>query len=400
MVMTHNVVHGAAITSRLCGHGKAAPPRATRRPTRHRPPSPLLVHPALRSATGSGYRREMNLLTSVRGRLAAPVAIACVAFAAVTSASAAQAAPVGSKGPDAATASGTVNVAYASSLEYLDEKVVGPAFTKADGYTFSGRGGASGDLESDIASGEITPNVFESVGGDNITPLEPKFTNAYVQYAGTSIVVAYNPKSKYASQFAALASGKEPLSNLFTLMEQPGFKLGRTDPNIDPQGRDFIFMLELAQTYYHLPADTVTKILGGPENSANSPEIFSEASLDATLQSGQLDASSAFITQAIELHLPYIKLPAAINLGSFADAALYKKANITIAGGKVKKGSPQVIDITLIGTPTPAAVAFVQYTLSATGLAEYKQGGFMLLKPTAFGSPGTLPSAIKSELGT
>jgi molybdate/tungstate transport system substrate-binding protein len=342
----------------------------------------------------------MDLLSSLRARLAVPTAVACIALSVVTSGSAAHAATIGARQSDAAMASGPVSVAYASSLQYLDEKVVGPAFTKASGYTFSGRGGASGDLEADIASGEITPNVFESVGGDNITPLEPKFTNWYVQYAGTSIVVAYNPKSKYASQFAALASGKEPLSNLFTLMEQPGFKLGRTDPNIDPQGRDFIYMLELAQAYYHLPASTVTKILGGPTNSANSSEIFSEASLDATLQSGQLDASSAFITQAIELHLPYIKLPAAINLGSFADAPLYKKATVTITGGKVKKGSPQVIDITIVGTPTPAAVAFVQYTLSKTGLAQYKQGGFTVLTPTAFGSPGTIPPKIKSELGT
>ena len=341
----------------------------------------------------------MGFLLSARSRLVFPAAVACLALAAMTSGTVAQASPLATRTADAAMASGTVNVAYAASLEYLNEKVVGPAFTKADGYTFSGRAGASGDLESDIASGEITPNVFESVGGDNITPLEPKFTNAYVQYAGTSMVVAYNPKSKYASQFAALASGKEPLSNLFTLMEQPGFKLGRTDPNVDPQGRDFIFMLELAQSYYHLPADTVTKILGGPLSSPSSSEIFNEASLDATLQSGQLDASSAFITQAIELHLPYIKLPTAINLGSAADAALYKKASITIAGGKTKHGSPQVIDITIIGTPTPAATAFVQYTLSKTGLAEYKQGGFTLLTPTAYGSPGTLPAPVKSELG-
>ena len=354
----------------------------------------------LRSATDSGYGLNMEFLSSARARLAVPAALACIALSVVTPGSTAHAAALSTRETDAAMASGPVNVAYASSLQYLDEKVVGPAFTKATGYTFSGRGGASGDLESDIASGEITPNVFESVGGDNITPLEPKFTNWYVQYAGTSIVVAYNPKSKYASQFAALASGKEPLSNLFTLMEQPGFKLGRTDPNIDPQGRDFIFMLELAQSYYHLPASTVTKILGGPTNSATSSEIFSEASLDATLQSGQLDASSAFITQAIELHLPYIKLPAAINLGSFADAPMYKKATVTITGGKVKKGSPQVIDITIVGTPTPAAVAFVQYTLSKTGLAQYKQGGFTVLTPTAFGSPGTIPPKIKSELGT
>ena len=194
----------------------------------------------------------------------------------------------------------------------------GPGLPTATGYKFSGRGASSGDLETDIASGEIAPNVFESVGGDNITPLEPKFTKWYVQYAGTSMVVAYNPNSKYASQFKAIADGKKPLKDLFTLLQTPGLKLGRTDPNIDPQGRDFIYMLELAQMDYHLPADTVTKILGGPEGSATSSEIYAESSLDSTLQSGQLDAASAFITQAIELHLDYIPLPAAINLGSFA----------------------------------------------------------------------------------
>ncbi len=291
-------------------------------------------------------------------------------------------------------------MAYASSLEFLNEKVAGPAFTKAEGYPYSGVGGASGDLESDIAAGEIHPNVFESVGGDNITPLMPKYTKWYIQYAGTSIVVAYNPKSKHASQFKAIASGKEPLKDLFTLMETPGFKLGRTDPNVDPQGRDFIYMLELAQSYYHLPADTVTKILGGPLASPSSSEIYAESSLDATLQSGQLDASSAFITQAIELHLPYIKLPTAINLGSFADAAQYGKASITITGGKTKTGSPQVIDITAIGTPTPAGLAFIKYTLSPAGLAQYKQGGFTLLTPTAFGDTSAIPASVKSELGS
>ena len=210
------------------------------------------------------------------------------------------------------------------------------------------------------------------------------------------MVVAYNPKSKYASQFKAIASGTEPLKNLFTLMAKPGFKLGRTDPNIDPQGRDFIEMLQLAQMYYHLPANTVTKILGGSPTSATSSQIFAESSLDATLQSGQLDAASAFVTQAIELHLPYIKLPPQINLCCTQYAATYQKASITIKG-VAKHGSPQVIDITTIGAPTPAGIAFIKYTLSPAGLALYKQGGFSLLTPTATGSG--VPEAIKSELG-
>ena len=299
-----------------------------------------------------------------------------------------------------ASPSGTVNVAYAASLTFLNEKVVSPAFTAAEGYQFSGYANASGALEADIAAGEIHPNVFESVGGDNITPLEPKFTKWYIQYAATSIVVAYNPHSKWASQFNAYASGKLPLAGLFTLLETPGLRLGRTDPNIDPQGRDFIEMLELAQSHYHLPSNTVAKILHTSDfGTSNSSQIYAESALDSVLQSGQLDASSAFITQAIELHLDYIKLPAIINLGDAADAARYHQASVTITGGVVKHGSPQVIDITIIGTPTPAGLAFVEYTLSAAGLAEYHNGGFYRITPTLFGPRSSVPSAILSELG-
>jgi molybdate/tungstate transport system substrate-binding protein len=217
------------------------------------------------------------------------------------------------------------------------------------------------------------------------------------------MVVAYNPNSKYASQFKAYADGSKPLSGLFKLLETPGLKLGRTDPNIDPQGRDFIYMLELAQAYYHLPSNTVAKILGTSDfGSSTSPQIYAESALDATLQSGQLDASSAFITQAIELHLDYIKLPPAINLGDVALANQYAKAmvTITVAGAKVvKSGSPQWLDITIIGKPTPAGIAFVKYTLSPAGLALYKTGGFTLATPVVTGDTSAIPAAIKSELG-
>ena len=346
----------------------------------------------------------ISLLAGKRAPLLALLAITCTALAAgcSSSSSSSSSAPASSSPATSASSkpTGTVNVAYASSLQYLNEKVVSPAFTSAEGYTFSGRGGASGDLEADIASGEITPNVFQSVGGDNITPLMPKFTNWYIQYAGTAMVVAYNPNGKYASQFKAIADGSKPVSDLFTLLQTPGLKLGRTDPNIDPQGRDFIYMLELAQMYYHLPSDTVAKILGTSDfGTADSPQIYAESALDSTLQSGQLDAASAFVTQAIELHLAYIPLPVQINLGSADLAAQYMKASVTLKNGMTKHGSPQVIDMTIIGTPTPAGIAFVKYTLSPAGLAQYKQGGFSLPPPKVFGTASAVPSEISSELG-
>jgi molybdate/tungstate transport system substrate-binding protein len=335
-------------------------------------------------------------------RIAALLAVLFTAAACSSSSS--------SSSPPAATSSasstanakpaGSVSLADASSLSYLNDHVIGPAFKAADGLGYTSQADSSGALETDIASGEIHPGVFESVGGDNITPLEPKFTSWYIQYAGTSMVLAYNPKSKYASEFKAFADGSKPLSGLFTLLQTPGLKLGRTDPNIDPQGRDFIFMLELAQKYYHLPSDTVAKILGTSDfGSASSSEIYAESSLDSTLESGQLDASSAFVTQAVELHLDYIPLPANINLGSAALASYYKaNSAVTITGNVTKHGDPQVIDITAIGTPTPADIAFIKYTLSSEGLAEYKTGGFTMITPTAFGSK--LPPAIASALGT
>ncbi len=333
-------------------------------------------------------------------RLGALLGIACLGLTAGCSSPSTSSAPA-SPTPGSAKASGTANVAYAASLLYLNEKIVAPAFQSATGLKYSGRAGPSSGLEAEIASGVITPNVFEAVGGDNITPLFAKFTKWYVQYASTSIVVAYNPNSKYASQFKAIASGAKPIQDLFTLMEKPGFKLGRTDPNLDPQGRAFIYMLELAQAQYHLPKNTISKILGGAAPAeANSPQIFDEAALPARLQAGQLDASSAYQSQAIQLHLPYIMLPSTISLGDPALAAHYHTASITITGNVTKHGSPLVVDITTIGPPSSAGTAYVKYVLSPAGLALYKQGGYTLITPpTAFGTTSAIPAAISSELG-
>jgi molybdate/tungstate transport system substrate-binding protein len=329
-------------------------------------------------------------------------ALACLGLAAAGCSSS------GSSGGSTSTPkpSGTANVAYAASLAYLNEQVFGPAFAKATGYKYLGTAGPSDGLSAEIAAKTIFPNVFISVGGKSISELGSKFTKWYVQYASTSIVLAYNPASKYAPQFQAIASGKKPVSDLFTIMQQPGFQLGRTDPNTDPQGRAFIYMLELAQMKYHLPKDTMTKILGGPPASPKSTQIFEEASLDSRLQAGQLDAASAYLSQAKQLHLHYITLPADINLGDASFADQYAKASITIttsSGPDTKTGSPLTLDITTISGAKDAAAgnAFVAYVLSPAGRALYaKQGGYTLLTPTLTGPASAVPASIRKELGS
>jgi molybdate/tungstate transport system substrate-binding protein len=321
-----------------------------------------------------------------------------MSFLALGVAACGSSAPSGGSGSSGGSgAASAVNVAYAASLAYLNEKIVGPAFQKAGSLKYAGRSGPSDGLSKEISSGEITPDVFESVGGDPIKALEPKFTSWYVSFATTSIVVAYNPKSKYAPQFQAIKDGKKPITDLFSLLETPGLKLGRTDPNLDPQGRAFIFMLQLAQMKYHLPANTVSKIIGTSDlASANASEIFDEAALEPRLQAGQLDAASAYESQAIQLHLDYIKLPDAINLSDSALKDDYAKAGMTITGNVAKHGSPLVIDITTINK-SAAGARFAAYVLSQAGLDLHKQGGYTLLTPKLTGSGA--PAAVRSELG-
>lgn len=341
-------------------------------------------------------------VTRVQAVLAA---VACLGLAAAGCSSSGSGGS-GNSGGGKAKPAGTANVAYAASLAYLNEQVFGPAFTKATGYKYQGTAGPSDGLSAEIAAKAIFPNVFISVGGKPIEDLGAKLSKWYVQYAATSIVVAYNPASKYASQFQAIASGKKPMKDLFTLMAQKGFQLGRTDPNTDPQGRAFIYMLELAQMKYHLPKNIVTKILGGPLASAKSTQIFEEAALDSRLQAGQVDAASAYLSQAKQLHLHYITLPNDINLGDSAMAGQYAKASITITGSsgkETKTGSPLTLDITTItGAKDGAAgTAFVAYVLSPAGRALYaNKGGYTLLTPTLTGSKSAVPAAIRKELGS
>ncbi len=345
-------------------------------------------------------------MTLKLGRLQAGLTVLAVLGVVAAGCSSSAGSGDGGGGGGDAKPTGTANVAYAASLTYLNEKVFGPAFATATGYTYRGTAGPSDGLSAEIAAKTIFPNVFITVGGKSIESLGPKFSKWYVRYATTSMVVAYNPSSKYAPQFDAIANGMKPVSDLFNLMEQPGFQLGRTDPNTDPQGRAFIYMLQLAQMKYHLPKDTVTMILGGPLSSAKSTQIFEEAALDSRLQAGQLDAASAYLSQAKQLHLKYISLPPDINLGDASFADNYAKASITITdsnGKETKTGSPLALDITTISGAKDAAAgnAFVAYVLSPAGRALYKnQGGYTLLTPTLTGPASAVPAAIRKQLGS
>lgn len=284
------------------------------------------------------------------------------------------------------------NVAYAGSLQLLNETTIGPAFVKATGYGYSGRGAGSFGLSKEISAGEISPNVFESIGSAPITQLEPSRTTWYVSFAASPIVVVYNPHTSYAPTLRLISQGKLPLSRLFQLFASKGFLLGRTNPNTDPQGQAFYEMIELGVRNLHLSQSLVRSDLGAVDNPA---QVFSETSLEARLQAGQLDAASAFESQAIELHLPYISLPAAINFGTPSLAKQYATASLTLASGMVVHGVPLLVDATVLGhSASSAADAFVRYQLEAGGRRAFVRAGYEVFRPIFVGTH--IPRSLKS----
>jgi molybdate/tungstate transport system substrate-binding protein len=239
-------------------------------------------------------------------------------------------------GPGAAESTTPLQVAYAGSMGSMMDGGVRPAIAKALGAELRGRAAGSTGLANLIVAGSIRPDVFISVTpGPMRIVLKAAKAQSGIPIARTEMVIAYSPKSQYAA--ALSKSGDSGAKPWWQILETPGFRFGRTDPNTDPQGLNIIFMMQLAARYYHQP-DLVEKVLG-PQ--INPQQIFQEPQVMARLQAGQLDASSAYKTQPAALDLSFISLPAEINLGSALMEKEYQQASVTL-NGKTQQPAPLV----------------------------------------------------------
>lgn len=229
-----------------------------------------------------------------------------------------------------------LEVAYAGSMGSMMDGGVRPAIAKALGAELQGRAQGSTGLANLIVAGSIRPDVFISVTSEPMRiVLKAGNAQSATPIARTEMVIAYSPRSQYA---AALASaGDSGATPWWQVLETPGFRFGRTDPNTDPQGLNVIFMMQLAARYYRRP-DLAEKILG-PQ--INPQQIFQEPQVMARVQAGQLDASSAYKTQPAALGLPFLSLPGEINLGSASMEHEYQQASVTL-NDRTHRPSPLV----------------------------------------------------------
>lgn len=263
-----------------------------------------------------------------------------------------------------------IEVAYAGSMGSMMEGPIKAGAARTLEIAMHGRAQGSDALAKLIVGGSIAPDVFLPVTpGPMMTVLKSGKASQATPIARTEMVIAYSPKSKYAKQFADAAAGKRGAMPWWQILQQSDLRFGRTDPAVDPQGRNIIFTLQLAEAFYRQPG-LAEKILGPTINPA---QIFSEPTVEARLQSGELDAASAYKIQPGPFNLPYVPLPQEINLGNEALHAQYAQTRLELNGKTFHPDSLVYYAAVLEGsTHKDKAGAFVSW-LAGSGQAIFRQ---------------------------
>ena len=250
-----------------------------------------------------------------------------------------------------------VRVLYAGSLVRLMERGIGPAFDRP-GETFEGFPGGSKALVNQITAGLRPADVFISANPALNAGLGAR-VRWYVGFARSPLVIGYNPNSRFAAPFA-----RHPWDEV---LAQPGIRIGRTDPALDPKGVLTVRLLDRAAQVEHRP-DLARTIL------AHS-EILPEETLVGRLQSGELDAGFFYSTETADLRIPAVTVAPAIAL----------EANYTAA--------------ILTDAANPGGAAdFVAFLLGAKGQALMHEHGLATTTPQVTGETAAVPPVVAAAL--
>jgi molybdate/tungstate transport system substrate-binding protein len=306
---------------------------------------------------------------------------------------------------------GKVFVMYAASLIKTFENGVGPSFEKKTGYTYTGEGRGSVQIANMILDGQRKPDVFVSAGTIPIIKLMMNNTGIskqqqqqqqqplvqwLVKFASAEMVIAYSPTSHFHLD---LDKAKKGQISWYQVLSQPGFKFGRTDPELDPKGYYTVIAAKLANLYYN-DQNIKQRILG---QDRNPKQVFPEEALTTTLETGQLDAIAAYKHEAIAKGLPYITLPSQINLANPTYSDFYKRASYTLNTGKIVYGEPIYFSATIPKATVnnlSGAVSFLMFLLSSDGEHILRNQGLNYIKPTAEGKVDSIPIPIRNVLIT
>lgn len=223
---------------------------------------------------------------------------------------------------------------------------------------------------------------------DNL--LIPDHADWNIRFAGNEMAIVYGPNSRRAAEIDA--------SNWHGILLDPGVSFGRSDPDSDPCGYRAVLTMRLAEAHYGAPG--LADRLLAKDTRFIRPK---ETDLLALLETEAIDYIFLYRSVAGQHGLPWVDLPAEIDLGDPALADLYATVSVEVSGTEpgttiVHRGAPMVYGVTIPkNAPSPGLAAeFIAFLLEAeTGLAVLERHGQPALVPSPTDTYDRIPAPLQ-----
>jgi len=222
----------------------------------------------------------------------------------------------------------------------------------------------------------------------------PDYASWSIRFATNEIVIAFQGKSKYASEIDS--------SNWMDILLRDDVTYARSDPDSDPCGYRSVLAFKLAEKYYGMK---------GLENRLTSKDRDfirpKEVDLVALVEANAADFMFQYKSVAIQHNLKYIELPDYINLGNPANNLYYHSVSLNVTGstpGSKMSVKGDYINYSLsvlsVAVNKDAAIDFVSFLLSEEGMEIFRKNGQDPIIPFSSEQPEMIPEKLKKYLNT
>jgi len=200
--------------------------------------------------------------------------------------------------------------------------------------------------------------------------LMPRHVSAFTEFARNRMVLAYTDRSRSAAEVNG--------DNWWRLALEPRVEVGRSDPELDPNGYRTLLVWQLAERHYGQPGLAERLMKASPPRNVRPKE----ADLVGLLQAGEFDYVWSYESLARATGLRFVTLPPEIDLSDPALVSRYDEVSVRVRGARVGetvtfRGRPIVYGFAVPNdAPHPALAArFAAFLTSEEGRAVLRSQG-------------------------
>lgn len=200
--------------------------------------------------------------------------------------------------------------------------------------------------------------------------LMPAHVSGYVEFARNRMVLAYTDRSRHADEITG--------DSWWRIVQREGVEVGRSDPELDPNGYRTLLVWQLAERHHAEPGLAARLLAASPPRNVRPKE----ADLIGLLQAGEFDYIWSYESIARATGLRFVQLPSEIDLSDPARADEYATASVEVRGARTGemvtfRGRPIVYAFAVPdAAPHPELAArFTEFLLSPRGRAILRREG-------------------------